>query len=81
MFRAFTCPSSGFLCGDLTFNVQRRGLTPLLKKCCELYFGYKVGDQDKNWAPHICCLICVKRLTDWAKGFSAHEFCYNHVVA
>ena len=21
-----------------------------------------------NWAPHICCLTCVKRLTDWAKG-------------
>ena len=39
-----------------------------LKKCYELYFGCKVGDQDKNWAPHICCLTCVKRLTDWAKG-------------
>ena len=22
----------------------------------------------KNWAPHICCLTCVKRLADWAKG-------------
>jgi len=27
-----------------------------------------VGDQDKNWAPHTCCLTCVKRLTDWAMG-------------
>ena len=43
-------------------------MTPLVKKCYELYFGCKVGDQDKNWAPHICCLTCVKRLTDWTKG-------------
>jgi len=27
-----------------------------------------VGDQDKNWAPHICCSTCVNRVTDWAKG-------------
>ena len=39
----------------------------------ELYFGCKVGDQDKNWPPHICCLTCVKLLTDWAKG-SRHMY-------
>ncbi|GFG31131.1 hypothetical protein Cfor_10720, partial [Coptotermes formosanus] len=38
------------------------------KKYYELYFGCKVGDQDNNWAPHICCSTCVKRLTHWAKG-------------
>ena len=27
-----------------------------------------MGDQDKNWDPLICCLTCVKRLADWAKG-------------
>ena len=26
-----------------------------------------MGDQDKNLAPHICCLTCAKRLTDWTK--------------
>lgn len=57
-----------YVCGDLTFKEQRRRLTPLVKKCYELYFGCKVGDQDKNWAPHICCSTCVKRLTDWARG-------------
>ena len=57
-----------YVCGDLTFKDQRRSLTPLVKKCYELYFRCKVGDQDKNWAPHICCSTCVKRLTDWAKG-------------
>ena len=57
-----------YVCGDLAFKDQRRSLTPLVKKCYELYFGCKVGDQDKNWAPHICCLTCVKRLTDWTTG-------------
>jgi len=39
-----------YVCGDMTFKNQQRGLTLLLKKCCELYeyFDCKVGDQDKN---------------------------------
>ena len=57
-----------YVCADLTFKDQRRNLTSLVKKCYELYFGCQVGDQDKNWAPNMCCLTCVKRLTDWAKG-------------
>jgi hypothetical protein len=28
----------------------------------------KVGDQDKTWAPHSCCITCVKRLTEWVNG-------------
>jgi hypothetical protein len=68
-----------FVCGDLTFKDQRRSLTPLFKKYYELYFGCKVGDQDKNRAPHICCSICVKRLTDWAKG-SRHMNFAIHMV-
>nr|CAD7400913.1 unnamed protein product [Timema cristinae] len=29
------------------------------------WINCKVGDQDKNWAPQICCSTCVKHLTDW----------------
>ncbi|UYV75209.1 hypothetical protein LAZ67_12002923 [Cordylochernes scorpioides] len=46
-------------------RLHRRNLTPLIKKCYELYFGCKVGDQDKTWAPHHCCEICARRLTGW----------------
>jgi hypothetical protein len=28
-----------------------------------LYFGCKVGDQDKNWAPHICCTTCSSNIS------------------
>ena len=67
-----------YVCGEVTFKDRLRSLTPLVKKCYELYFGCKVGDQDKNWALHICCLTCVKRLTDYAKG-SQHNQRGSHL--
>ncbi|UYV69337.1 hypothetical protein LAZ67_6003267 [Cordylochernes scorpioides] len=51
-----------YICEELTFKVQRRNLTPLIKKCHQLYFGCEVGDQDKTWAPHHCCEIGARRL-------------------
>ena len=33
------------VCGDLTFKDQGRNLTPLFKKCYELYFGCKEGNK------------------------------------
>jgi hypothetical protein len=42
------------------FKSQRQNFTPLIKKRYELYFGCKIGDQDKRWAPRICCVTCVK---------------------
>jgi hypothetical protein len=32
------------------------------------YFGVKLGDQDKSWAPHKVCYICVEDLRKWCKG-------------
>jgi hypothetical protein len=56
-----------YVCGELTFKSQRRNFTPLIKKCYELYFGCKVGYQDKYWAPYICCVTWVgKRFTSHA---------------
>ena len=62
-----------YVCGVLTFKSQRRHFTPLIKKCYEQYFGCKVGDQDKIWAPHMCCVTCVSLLTAWEKG-SRHMY-------
>jgi hypothetical protein len=30
-----------------------------------LYFGWKVGDQDKKWAPHMCCTTCSSKVSAW----------------
>jgi len=48
----------GYICGEVTFKSRRQSFTPLIKKCCEYYFGCKVGDQDKSLAPHFCCVTC-----------------------
>jgi hypothetical protein len=54
------------------FKDQGQSLTPKVKKYYELYFGYEVGDQNKNWTPYFCSFICVKRLAGWVK-------CYRHM--
>jgi hypothetical protein len=61
-----------YVYGELTFKSQRKNITHVVKKSYELYFGCKVGDQDKSWAPHICCASCVTLLTSWLNGKSRH---------
>ena len=51
----------------MTFKSRRRSFTSLIKKCYEHYFGCKVGDQDKSWAPNFCCVTCARLLAAWAK--------------
>ena len=35
------------------------------------YFDCKIGDQDKSWAPNICCKPCYNGLTAWFNGRKA----------
>jgi hypothetical protein len=32
------------------------------------YFGVKLGDQEKSWAPHKLCYVFVEDLREWSKG-------------
>ena len=41
-----------YICGSFTVSKQRQGITDFVKKSYLAYFGVKLGDQDKNWAPH-----------------------------
>ena len=59
-----------YVCGELTFRSQKRKFTTLVMKAYELYFGIKIGDMDKTWAPHICCKTCLTLLTSWLQGRS-----------
>ena len=63
-----------YICGEVTFISRRRSFTPLIKKFYEHYFGCKVGDQDKSWAPHFCCVTCARRLAAWTKGSRCMPF-------
>jgi len=53
---------------------SKHSLTPIAKKAYELYFGCKVEDQHKPWAPHICCCAFARKLIRivlWSTGRGA----------
>ena len=56
-----------YICGEFTVSSRKRALTTKTRKAYHQYFGCKVGDQDKPWAPHICCNSCVTNLNEWLK--------------
>ena len=47
-----------YICGGFTMSLQKHILTTRTRKAYNYYFGCKVGDQDKPWAPHVCCSSC-----------------------
>jgi len=54
-----------YICDEVTFARQRKAIAAIVKKAYHLYYGYKIGDQDKSWAPHICYSKCAKNLSQW----------------
>ena len=57
-----------YICGKYTPKDQQKNLSSKVKTGYKYYFGCKVGDQDKSWAPHICCTVCFSGLTQWLNG-------------
>ncbi|GBN34360.1 hypothetical protein AVEN_107476-1 [Araneus ventricosus] len=52
-----------YVCGELTFAAQKKIISVVVKKAYHLYFGCKIGDQDKDWAPHVRCRTCATTLS------------------
>ena len=57
-----------YIRGELTFAKEKHSITSHIKKMYMSYFDCYFGDQDKSWAPHVCCLTCVKTLPAWYAG-------------
>jgi len=57
-----------YICEEVTFSTRKHPSTPMVKKAYECYFGCKVGDQDKKWAPHVSCISCANILREWLKN-------------
>ena len=57
-----------YICGEFTLAGQRNQVTSFIKHAYYSYFGIKLGDQDKLWAPHIVCKSCTEYLRLWTKG-------------
>ena len=54
-----------YICGKVIFLNQKSNITPFIKKTYKAYFGMHLGDQDKPFAPHICCKTCTVNLHRW----------------
>lgn len=57
-----------FICGEYTVKKYQRNITGFVKNVYYAYFGLRIGDQDKVWAPHKVCHSCVEKLRLWYKG-------------
>ena len=57
-----------YICGECTIKKYRRPLTKKVIQLYKLYFGCAVGEQDKSWAPHICCLRCTSGHYVWSRN-------------
>lgn len=57
-----------YICGEYTLIANRNPVTNFVKRAYHSYFGMKLGDQDKLWAPHMICKTCIEHLRQWTKG-------------
>ena len=64
-----------YICGNVILSGRLAKITDFVKKAYRGYFGVKLGDQDKAFAPHVSCKICVVNLRDWRdrKGKVCHS--------
>ena len=61
-----------YICGELTFAKEKCSITSHIKNVYKAYFGCYLGDQDKSWALHVCCLTWVKTWSAWYPGKNVH---------
>lgn len=57
-----------YICGNYVVKEQQRNISDFVEKVYFAYFGMKLGDQDKPWAPHKVCSICDEELRQWSQG-------------
>ena len=57
-----------YICGEFMTKTKRRSVSQALKLNYLAYFGVKLGDQDKTWAPHFVCKVCDVSLSRWKSG-------------
>ena len=57
-----------YICGEYTFEKNRKTISDFVRRAYLGYFGVKLGDQDRTWAPHIVCKTCTEHLRQWTNG-------------
>jgi len=51
--------------GNPALQHNRKTISDFVKRAYLAYFKVMLGDQDKPWAPHIVCKLCVEHLLQW----------------
>lgn len=51
-----------YICGETVIRKQQRNITDFAKKAYYVYFGVKLEDQGKTWAPHKVYSVYLKEL-------------------
>ena len=59
---------SCYICECFTVPEQRQNIRDFVKKAYLAYFGIKMFNQGKFWAPRKVCRACVKNLKQWTNG-------------
>ena len=72
-----------------TQKASRKPISEFVKRAHVGYFGVKLEDQDKPWAPHIVCKTCMEHLRQclkfgvpmiWREPKSHFDDCYFCIV-
>ena len=56
-----------YICGKVTLLSHQARITQFIKRAYYAYFGLKLGDYDKAFAPHMCCKTCIESLRLWSE--------------
>ena len=57
-----------YICGSYVIGKQRQDINSFVRNVYYAYFGIRLGDEDKSWAPHKVCRTCVEGLRLWKNG-------------
>ena len=57
-----------YICGEYTSAPHRKPVKSFITRTYHAYFGIKLADQDKAWAPHTVCKACTEILRGWING-------------
>ena len=63
-----------YICGEYTIAPNRKPVKSFITRAYYAYFGIKLADQDKAWAPPMVCKACTKTLHGWTNGKSSLNF-------
>ena len=57
-----------YFCGECMMEKYRFNVRDFTERAYETYFGIKLGDQDKSWAPHKVWKHCTETRRFWTEG-------------